>query len=275
MFFLIVTWLVIVPLTLIWFALFGRWIKGKCRWRTECVLLLWPTLLTTSGYRRPAKARKSGCSRWNSQTLSNTNTYQTKMLWTSHYVNSPRGALKLISQWKTLLTFTGNPDQQPTWDSKESLSVCFSFQSLCIIFFFLVACQRITETVNQRLRLSAFIGVCMLVFVCACGKACEIECACTCVFVLASFEHLPFLVWPLRHMQHLGSLSMHIQMRTSEDQSCLRARDANVMCNTQTQTYHTFIYIILAFFSFAFLSSSIFPLCFLFVWCSPLDVCMY
>lgn len=64
--------------------------------------------------------------------------------------------------------------------------------------------------------------------------ASEIEFALTRAFVLAPFEHLPFLVWPLRHTQHLGSLSMHIEMRTIHDRSCFWARDANV---THTHTY--------------------------------------
>lgn len=49
----------------------GRWIRGKCRWRIECVPWLWLTLLTTSGYRRPAKARRTGCSRWNNHICAN------------------------------------------------------------------------------------------------------------------------------------------------------------------------------------------------------------
>lgn len=120
-------------LTQIWFAFCGRWIRGKCRWRTEPVLWLWLTRLTTSGYRRPAKAHRTGCSRWNNHTRSNTQTptegskqqrccklYRGSIPeLPSHHVNSPSGELRslrfcssLISPCTTPLTYTGTPDQQ-------------------------------------------------------------------------------------------------------------------------------------------------------------------
>lgn len=144
-------------LTWIWFAFCGRWIRGKCRWRIECVPWLWLTLLTTSGCRRPAKAHRTGCSRWNNHTLKYTNTpwRQTKMLQTlqgsiprlpSHHVISPSGELRseILLLFNFYLHISADLHRYP-WPTaslrshREPLFVCFPLYFFIYIYIFFIS----------------------------------------------------------------------------------------------------------------------------------------